>query len=73
MKYLEQIEKITQILGLPQIAEFYEGHPDDESIVEEYYFPWSFRDEEADKFKFLLDFLIEEHWQLDTNVLTIYN
>lgn len=67
--YKHTIEQLTLHLGYPELGEAFEGHPDDPSVLEEYYL-WGTPD-----YMLVRSFLINKisrRWTLDSNVLTIY-
>lgn len=69
MLYKNTIEQLTRTLGYPELGETFEGHPDDPTILEEYYL-W-----DSPNFAIVRAFLINKisrRWVLDSNVLTIY-
>ena len=37
MLYKNTIEQLTRTLGYPELGEAFQGHPDDPTILEEYY------------------------------------
>lgn len=69
-KYFKKIQKVSQILREPEIAEYFEGHPDDPQIFEEYYFEDLIKDPEI--FIEFLNLFISEKFELSSNVLTIF-
>lgn len=68
--YFQKIQKLSQILEEPQIAESFEGHPDDSQIFEEYYFEDSIKDPRT--FSKNLKLFITQKFELVSNVLTIF-
>jgi len=69
MLYKNTIEQLTRTLGYPELGEAFQGHPDDPTILEEYYL-WDSPDFATVR-AFLIN-RISRKWVLDSNVLTIY-
>ena len=70
LNYFTKVQKLSQLLEEPQIAEAFEGHPDDPQIFEEYYFEDSIKDPQS--YSEFLEMFISQKFEIRSNVLTIY-
>ena len=66
--YLHTVEQLTSSLGFPEMGEAFKGHPDDDTVLEEYYL-WDSPDYDTVR-AFLIN-KISRKWTLQSNVLTI--
>ena len=71
MVYEQKITELLKKLNEPEVGEAFEGHPDDPTILEEYYLT------DSPKFHYILlahlaSIIIDHDFEVDSNVITIY-
>ena len=68
--YLSLAQKIAKLEGWPVFGEAFKGHPDDPTVLEEYYL---YDVPEDIHTEILIKNSVSRKWELHSNVLTIYN